>query len=75
MNIFALDQCPVKSAQLLNDKHVVKMCLESAQILCTVHRGFGLDAPYRPTHKRHPCMLWVAESHGNYIWLRRLPWR
>lgn len=71
MNIFVLDPCPIAAAQALNDKHVVKMCLESAQILCTVHHGYGLDAPYRPTHKNHPCTRWAAESHGNYIWLRR----
>lgn len=46
MNIFVLDTCPVVAAQYLNDKHVVKMVLESAQILCTVHHEFGLDAPF-----------------------------
>ena len=38
MNIFYLDKCPVKSAEMSCDKHVVKMILESAQLLCTVHR-------------------------------------
>ena len=38
MNIFALDECPVKSAEMACDKHCVKMILESAQLLCSVHR-------------------------------------
>jgi len=38
MNIFYVDQCPVKSAKSLVDKHVVKMILETAQLLSTAHR-------------------------------------
>lgn len=38
MNIFILDTDPVKAAQLQCDKHVVKMILESAQMLSTAHR-------------------------------------
>jgi len=38
MNIFVLDLDPVKAAQLQCDKHVVKMILETAQLLCTAHR-------------------------------------
>jgi len=38
MNIFILDNSPVKSAQYQADKHVVKMILETAQMLSTVHR-------------------------------------
>ena len=38
MNIFALDKNPTKAAQQHCDKHVVKMILESAQMLSTAHR-------------------------------------
>ena len=38
MNIFYLDKDPVKAAKYSCDKHVVKMILESAQMLCTAHR-------------------------------------
>jgi hypothetical protein len=38
MNIFVLDSNPVKAAIQQCDKHVVKMVLESAQMLCTAHR-------------------------------------
>ena len=38
MNIFYLDKDPKKAAEYSCDKHVVKMILESAQMLCTAHR-------------------------------------
>lgn len=64
MNIFILDSDPVKAAQYLCDKHIVKMCLETAQILSTINGG-----PYKPTHANHPCTIWARESTGNYRWL------
>jgi hypothetical protein len=38
MNIFFVDPNPVRAAESLVDKHVVKMILESAQLLSTAHR-------------------------------------
>lgn len=38
MNIFILDESPVKAAELQCDRHAVKMVLESAQMLSTAHR-------------------------------------
>jgi hypothetical protein len=38
MNIFVLDTSPVLAAQYQCDKHVVKMIVESAQMLSTAHR-------------------------------------
>jgi len=35
VNIFAVDKDPQTAAQQLCDKHVVKMILESAQMLCS----------------------------------------
>jgi len=37
MNIFILDEDIDKCAEYHVDKHVVKMILESAQLLCTAH--------------------------------------
>lgn len=70
MNLFILDTDPIDAAQMQCDKHVVKMPLETAQMLCTVHRMYGHDNPalYKPTHARHPCTLWIAESETNYHW-------
>jgi len=38
MNIFYLSTDPVQAAEWMVDKHVVKMILESAQLLSTAHR-------------------------------------
>jgi hypothetical protein len=48
MNIFYLDRDPVKAAQVQYNKHVVKMILESAQMLCTAHHHYdnGHNVPY-----------------------------
>mgnify|MGYP001393269762 CR=1 FL=1 len=73
MNIFVLDKCPVKSAAMLCDKHIVKMPLESAQMLSSVwHRyGHGDKVKYKEAFKNHPCTLWAGDSSENYIWLYR----
>lgn len=71
MNIFVLDDDPVLAARYQCDKHVVKMVLETGQILSTVLRERGWDKPtlYRSTHKHHPCTLWAGKSKDNYEWL------
>lgn len=71
MNIFVLDENPQIAAQMHNDKHVVKMILETAQLLCGVHHvvGSNYDIPYKLSHKNHPCAIWVRECIENYIWL------
>jgi hypothetical protein len=72
MNIFYLDKDPDKAATMMYNKHVVKMILESAQLLCTAHHvldGDDADVPYKPTHKNHPSAIWVRESADNYAWL------
>jgi hypothetical protein len=78
MNIFFLDQDPQIAAQYHCDKHVVKMILESAQLLYCAHWMtdpliLPADA-YKMTHKNHPCCIWVRESRENYMWLAALGW-
>jgi len=72
MNIFVLDLEPHLAAQYHADKHVVKMVLETAQILCTVLNKMGYTTPYRSSHIHHPCVKWAAKSYENYIWLKNL---
>lgn len=72
MNIFYLDHDPKLAAQFTNDRHVVKMVLESAQILSTVCRANGLDVGYKATHKHHPCTLWAGENLSNFMYLANL---
>jgi hypothetical protein len=56
----------------MSDKHVVKMILESAQLLSTAHHLLKSDnAPllYKPTHSKHPSAVWVRQSKAHYEWL------
>ena len=71
MNIFVLDKSPQQSAKWHCDRHVVKMILESAQLLCSVyHLKHSIDdIPYKLTHKNHPCSIWARESKQNFQWL------
>lgn len=69
MNIFVLDLEPQKCAEYHMDKHAVKMILETAQLLCGVHWVTGSEAPYKLSHKNHPCSIWVRECYENYVWL------
>lgn len=72
MNIFYLHKDPVKAAQYQYNKHVVKMVLESAQMLCTAHHlimGDDADVPYKIAHPKHPSTKWVTYSASNYAWL------
>lgn len=69
MNIFVLDKNPILAAQYMCDKHVIKMILESAQLLCTAVNETGIQAPYRSTHLNHPCTVWTRKSISNWNWL------
>jgi hypothetical protein len=67
MNIFVVDQDPRTAARSLVDRHVVKMVLETAQMMCSVFPEG--EAPYRRTHYNHPCSVWTRERFANYEWL------
>jgi len=70
MNIFYLSHCPKQAAEYQYNKHVVKMILETAQLLCTAHHELGstIEVPYKPTHKNHPSAIWVRSSAEAYMW-------
>lgn len=77
MNIFALDESPAQAAEWHCDAHVVKMILETAQLLSGAHH---VTTPqntfpiYRQTHLNHPCSIWTRSSKENYQWLTKLGW-
>lgn len=70
MNIFYLSHDPAKAAEYQYNKHVVKMILETAQLLCTAHHLLesDIDIPYKATHKNHPSAIWVRSSAEAYMW-------
>jgi hypothetical protein len=76
MNIFILADTIDEIVKAMFDRHVVKMILETCQLLCTPHHILDPEEDnsdlYKPTHKNHPCSVWVRESIGNYLWLHRL---
>ena len=81
MNIFVTDRCPIQSARNLPDKHIVKMPLETCQMLSIIYSdwyyGVGklhkIDGtPYRTAHgafRKHPCTIWAAANQYNLAWL------
>jgi|TARA_R110002012_G_scaffold310079_2_gene517572 hypothetical protein len=72
MNIFAIEKNGSgdvdweKSAQSQDNYRVVKMILESCQILSTVLNEQGVQAPYKSFNPKHPSCLWAAESSANF---------
>lgn len=68
MNIFVLNENPSIVVDLV-DKHIVKMPLETAQMLCTVSNTKGVPAVYKSTHVKHPAVLWTMKSPSNWDWL------
>jgi len=72
MNIFALDINPKQASIYHTDRHIVKMPLETAQMLCTTINISGGNAKYKTCFINHPCTKWVRESMDNYVWLCEL---
>jgi len=77
LNIFYLDACPVKAAQLQVDTHVNKMITETAQILSNAYTLDHLKLapktqkglPRKHSYPHHPCSKWVQQGMDNFNWL------
>jgi hypothetical protein len=76
MNIFVLDNNLKKCAEYHCDKHVCKMLIEYAQLLCSVYyytdEQDNIENIYKLAHKNHPCTIWVRQSLSNWLWLWEL---
>ena len=86
MNIFFLHTNPRRCARWHCDKHVVKMLLETCQLLYTCHwmidgKPNFKTAPivlstgergYKKCHMNHPCSKWLRTSLTSYRWLAAL---
>ena len=73
MNLFFIDHWLEKCANSACDKHVIKMILETAQVLYTAwHCRAELPPselkPYRMTHVNHPTAIWVRDCEENYMY-------
>ena len=81
MNIFVLDEDPVKSAQAIDCVRVPKMIVESAQMMASALRRWGATdeqmpltqkgTPYKGAYKHHPCTVWAGDTFSNFDWLCR----
>jgi hypothetical protein len=84
MNIFYLDHDVTKCAEMHNDKHVVKMILEYAQLLSTAHRvidGTLVDGYSKTGRKQkryvlsdHRDSTLYSATHLNHpsaVWVRK----
>ena len=80
MNIFLFDADPQANASYYPDKLIVKMPLESLQLMVTYLEYKGIThnikkkngTPFKPLskgHSNHPSMLWVKESKANFEYL------
>ena len=81
MNIFVTHPDPLRSAVVLPDKHVVKMPLETTQMVSLLFSPWYYDwgevfkkdgTPYdtkKGAFRNHPCTKWAADSMYNTAWL------
>ena len=84
MNIFGLARHPAVAASMHCDVHIIKMIVETAQILYTYLRSIKLPLPivlddsgnvlpsYGATHATHPCVLWLHGGYSHVAWLLNL---
>ena len=79
MNIFVLDRNPIRASEMMCDKHIPKMIVESAQMMASALRRHGAvdsqmpltksGTPYKGGYKHHPCTVWAGDSWHNFDWL------
>lgn len=79
MNIFVLDENPVKSAQAMDCVRVPKMVTESAQMMASALRRWGATdeqmpltksgSPYKGGYHHHPCTIFAGDTRANFKWL------
>jgi len=83
MNIFFLSYSPILAAQMHGDLHLIKMILETTQILSTCYRWLNGERPHLThTHPwitkcfnecgKHPYKM-THYNHGSVIWARQSP--
>ena len=69
MNVFYLDNDPLKCAQAHCDKHVVKMIIEYAQLLSTAHRVLDGELYVDKTANNRQIKRWrLPDEREDYIY-------
>ena len=79
MNLFVTDDCPVLSAQALDDKRVGKLLMEANQMMSLAIKlhdpdcnEFWIEGFARLTkgypHRNHPVSIWVRSNRTTFDW-------
>jgi hypothetical protein len=69
MNIFAIDEHPIRAAHQMVDKHVVKMILEAGQMLSTSHRVLDGEEYYDRTKNNRRIKRWrLSDEREGKLW-------
>ena len=78
MNLFVLDNDPEIAAQMMCDKHIPKMVVETYQMLGSALRRHGATddqmpltqagKPLKGGYHHHPVTKWVGDSICNFAW-------
>ena len=79
MNIFILDENPVRAARAMDCVRVPKMIVESAQMMASALRRLGATdeqmpltksgSPYKGGYHHHPCTIFAGDTRANFDWL------
>lgn len=79
MNIFYTDHDPQLAAQSLPDKHIVKMPVETVQMLVSALMRWNLQPNvltskgtiHKGGYAKHPSTVWAGDNRENAWWLLR----
>lgn len=66
MQLFIVSANPLECAEFLDDKRVIKIILESAQMIST-----AIGKGYKPCFLNHPCNVWIREDPVHLSWVYR----
>lgn len=75
MNIFFVSDDPSEAARSLCDRHIVKMILESTQMICACYHvtqqahKLPPELIMKPVHQNHVSTRWIRLSSSNFEWI------
>ena len=74
MNIFYVDKDPAKAAEMMCDKHIIKMILESAQMLCSAKRMLDGTEYYDKTKNGRKIKRWRLDNSNEEAIIYKAGW-
>lgn len=73
MNLFILDEDPIKAGRAHCDKHLGRMIMEAAEAICNIawNRGITFGGQYMQNFgiESNPSYQWLEESPDNRAWV------